>query len=128
MPQTFGRTMPPGETRMSEQKIEQAADEYRGIVSTAATPATVQRLEYRGYDSYTGEFLYRCSSCGADVAVNPMDVLPPQRHNSHSHRVDDMNGETRRSAATTIWWVSVWWIFYFILLFFFAPILTIMLL
>lgn len=115
---------------MSEQKIEWAPAEHRGILSPTASPLTIGRLEYQGYNVYTGEFLYRCSSCGADVAVNPMDVFSLQKNNNdthHTHRVNGMTEETRRSNANVIWWVSVWWILYFILIFASVPVLTIML-
>lgn len=112
---------------MSEQKIERALAECRGMVSQIASPVTMEGLEYQGFNFYTGEFLYRCSSCGAYVAVNPMIVSHPQRHNNDAHHADGVTRETRRSTANFIWWVSAWWILYFILVFFSVPILTIML-
>jgi len=103
---------------MSEQKIEQVPAAYHGPIGSIASPLTMDRLEYQGYNSYTGQFIYRCSSCGADVAVNPMEVFPSQRHNNDAHRTGGMPGETRQRTATGIWWVSAWWILYFLLVFF----------
>ncbi len=46
------------------------------IQGTDTASPVMYLFKYFGSDPYTGEFYFRCPSCGADRAIDPTDIIP----------------------------------------------------
>lgn len=74
-----------------------------------APSSQAEKMKFEGANREEGKFYLRCSSCGSNFAVDPIDIIgliiikwiPPH--------IDPLSVEKAKISSHFIWWVSLWW-------------------
>lgn len=65
-----------------------------------------------GLDPDTGEMIFRCSSCGVNMAAKPKELSGLAVKMGNSYHIDRIANHRHEISSRVTWWVTFWWTVY----------------